>query len=381
MNLVVPTPIPAAPIFLHPNSIMRLNQYIAHCGVASRRSAEALITDGLVKINGVVVKDLGRQVELGSDSVQVRGRVVKPPNRLIYIALHKPAGFDVTRGDPHSQKNIFELLPPRLHESVQSAGRLDRPTTGLLILTNDGDLNARLTHPRYGIEKEYLVFSSGPPREDQLQRLRRGIMLEDGFARAVSVERTGGGAGPSRGVGRGKRTRAEARRQRGEPRTKFAGLRIIMHQGRNRIVRRMCEAVGFHVTLLHRPRVGPVQLRDLKVGAYRQLGVREIEALKRAVGMSGAKPNARAGSARPAASGGKGAKPAAKPREKRAVKKGGSSAAKTKRSARQGPAKKKTSRAPAKKTVRTQPTKSKPRKRGPDKKVARKKSPLKQRPG
>lgn len=369
---------------------MRLNQYIAHCGVASRRSAEALITDGLVKINGVVVKELGRQVELGSDSVQVRGRVVKPPNRLIYIALHKPAGFDVTRGDPHSHKNIFELLPPKLHESVQSAGRLDRPTTGLLILTNDGDLNARLTHPRYGIEKEYLVFSSGPPREDQLQRLRRGVVLEDGIARAVSVERTGGGAGPSRGVGRGRRTKAEARRQRDEPRTKFAGLRIVMHQGRNRIVRRMCEAVGFHVTLLHRPRVGPVQLRDLKVGAYRQLGVREIEALKRAVGMSGAKTTSKAGSPRSAASSGQSAKRAAKPGRKRVVKESRSPAVKTKRSAREGsadssgrrgPAKKKTSKGPAKKRSRTPPAKPKARKRGPDSSTARKKSPRKQRSG
>ncbi len=363
---------------------MRLNQYLAHCGVASRRSAEGLITEGLVKVNGAVVKDLGRQVELGSDSVQVRGRAVKPPNRLIYIALHKPEGFDVTRGDPHSHKNIFELLPPKLHESVQSAGRLDRPTTGLLILTNDGDLNARLTHPRYGIEKEYLVFSSGPPREDQLQRLRRGVVLEDGFARAISVERTGGGAGPSRGVGRGQRTRAESRKQRGEPRTRFAGLRIIMHQGRNRIVRRMCEAVGFHVTLLHRPRVGPVQLRDLKVGAYRPLGVREIEALKRAVGMGGAKPRKTtsiAGSAPQMAPSSQATKPATNPRPKRAVKKGGSSTVKTKRAARLDPAKKEAGKAPAKKKARTRATKPKPRKRGPAKKTARKKSPRKHRSG
>ena len=246
---------------------MRLNHYLARCGVASRRGAEKLILAGDVSVNGVVTRALATQVRTGHDRVEVRGKPVTPPSRRLYLMLNKPAGFDVTRRDRHAPRTVFDLLPGDLPPSVQPVGRLDRATTGLLLLTNDGDLGFRLTHPRYQVEKEYIARGAAAASDDQIARLLSGIDLEDGFAKAAGVKRIGSKNDRARGAARQK------------------GLSIVMHQGRKRIVRRLCKAVGYPLQELHRTRVGPLELGDLATGHWRELGPEEIEKLYRAAGL------------------------------------------------------------------------------------------------
>jgi 23S rRNA pseudouridine2605 synthase len=246
---------------------MRLNRYLALSGLGSRRSVEELILQGRVKVNGAVTRDLATQVDEENDRVEVDEELARAHPEKTYLALNKPEGYDVTRRDPHAKRTVFDLLSPKLDPSVQAVGRLDRPTTGLLLLTNDGELSFRLSHPRYKVEKEYEVFGPKPPERGQIERLIKGVQLEDGFARAARAELIQGGGGP---------------------RAKFRfrpGLRIVTHLGRNRIVRRMCEAVAFEISSLNRTRIGPVKLAGLAVGKSRLLGKDEVRELRKAVGL------------------------------------------------------------------------------------------------
>lgn len=250
---------------------MRLNRYLAQCGVASRRHAEDLIAGGRVTLNGAPARTPALQVEPGKDRVEVDGEVVELPAGFAYYLMHKPAGFDVTRADRFAERLVYDLLPPDAPAAVQAVGRLDRETTGLLLLTNDGDLAFRLTHPRFEVEKEYLAFGEGPPTEAQIRIMLRGVELEDGPARADRVERIG----------------AREAERLGLPGMPAAGLRLVIHQGRKRIVRRLCEAAGYPLIALHRTRVGGLELGGLKMGEVRQLGAEEIAALRREAGLPG----------------------------------------------------------------------------------------------
>ncbi|HJS27695.1 MAG TPA: pseudouridine synthase [Actinomycetota bacterium] len=237
--------------------VERLQRSLARAGLGSRRSSEDLISGGRVQVNGKTAT-LGDRVDPASDEVRVDGRRISVDPGLRYLALNKPRGVTTTMKDPHAARDLTRLIPsgPR----VFPVGRLDRDTEGLLLLMNDGDLAHRLTHPRYGVEKEYLAEVDGAPSNRRLSRLRRGVELSDGVARAVEVRPAGGSRGR-------------------------AGLRLVMVEGRKREVRRMLEAVELPVRRLVRVRVGPIRLGQLKPGEVRDLEPDDVRALYRAAGL------------------------------------------------------------------------------------------------
>ena len=222
---------------------------------------EKLVGERRVTLNDRLVEHLAIHVDAGEDQVAVDGRPVRLPDRPEYLMLNKPPGFEVTRSGRHAPRRVYELLPEGVHPSVQAVGRLDRESTGLLLFSNDGALNFRLTHPRHGCQKVYEVEVEGEVADPTLERLTVGLTLEDGPARAVWAERLAGG---SRGTTR---------------------LRLAMTEGRKRIVRRMCEAAGHRVLRLHRTALGPLELGDLASGRVRALTDDEIDKLRRSVGL------------------------------------------------------------------------------------------------
>lgn len=235
----------------------RLQRSLARAGFGSRRACEEVIAAGRVEINGRVAT-LGDRLDPTVDEVRVDGSKVNVDPELRTFALHKPRGVTTTMRDPHAERDLTGFLPKGVH--VFPVGRLDRDTEGLLLLTNDGSLAHRLTHPRYAIEKEYLAEVGRPPSQRQLARLRRGVELDDGTARAVDA-RSAGGAG-----GRG-------------------GVRLVMIEGRKREVRRMLDAVELPVRRLVRVRVGPIRLGKLGPGEVRELEPEDVRALYRAAGL------------------------------------------------------------------------------------------------
>jgi 23S rRNA pseudouridine2605 synthase len=229
----------------------RLQKVLAAAGFGSRRVCEDLIAEGRVTVDGEVAV-LGRRVDVDSDRVAVDGVPVSVRPGLVYYLLNKPAGVVATASDPHGRPTVVSLVPaePR----VFSVGRLDTETEGLLLLTNDGDLAHRLAHPSFGVEKEYLAEVEGKVTPAQVRRLREGVALDDG-------------------------TTAPAKVSLVPPR----GLRLTIHEGRNRQVRRMCAAVGHPVVRLVRTRIGPLADRGLAPGEWRALTDAEVRALQGAV--------------------------------------------------------------------------------------------------
>ena len=228
---------------------MRLAKYLAHAGVASRRASEVLIRDGRVRVAGEPVTDPARDVT-GEEPVTVDGREVAATAEPVVFALHKPAGVVSTASDPQRRPTIVSLVSAG--RRLYPVGRLDIDTTGLILLTDDGDLAHRLTHPRYEVPRTYRAVVGRPPVHDRsLRRLRAGIELEDG---------------PT----------APARVRRLAPDT----LEITIHEGRKRQVRRMCEAVGHPVRSLMRTSIGPLTLGDLRPGEHRRLTAEEVGALR-----------------------------------------------------------------------------------------------------
>lgn len=230
----------------------RLQKVLARVGLGSRRVCEDLIADGRVTVDGVVAV-LGRRIDVDATLVEVDGAVVGIKPDLVHYLLNKPTGVISTAEDTHDRPTVVELVPeePR----VFPVGRLDADTEGLLIITNDGELTHRLTHPSFGIEKEYLTQVEGEPSRAALRELREGVELDDG---------------PS----------AKARVTAVDP----SLLRITIHEGRNRQVRRMCEAIGHPVIRLVRTRIGPIVDRRLKPGEWRVLNRDEVRSLEVAVG-------------------------------------------------------------------------------------------------
>lgn len=240
----------------------RLQKIVARAGLASRREAERWILEGRITVNGAVVRKLGSQADPAKDSIKVDGKRVKPAAALLYYAFHKPAGIITTLNDPEHRPDLTPYLV-RLGEKrrVFPVGRLDYNTTGLLLLTNDGQLALRLTHPRFGVKKLYRVKLSACPTEEDLAHLRKGIRLDDGMSAAARVRVS-------------------------EKLKKNAWVEIEVHEGRKREVRRMFEALGYFVEKLIRIRVGPIVLGALVPGELRPLSQNEIAALKHAVGLS-----------------------------------------------------------------------------------------------
>ncbi|HZP58249.1 MAG TPA: pseudouridine synthase [Dehalococcoidia bacterium] len=246
----------------------RLQKILARAGHGSRRAAETLVTSGRVTVNGQVVRELGAQADPERDIIELDGQRVGPGHAHAYLAMHKPAGFVTTAHDPQQRRIVMELLPPDAPPNAVPVGRLDRDTEGLLLFTNDGVLAHRLAHPRYGVEKEYAALVAGMPDEAALEALRRGVEIETGMTAPARAERASAPAGHDTPPG-------------------HAWLRIVLHEGRKRQVRRMCEAVGHPVRTLVRTRIDGVLLAGLERGETRPLTAGEIASLRAALGLSG----------------------------------------------------------------------------------------------
>ena len=228
----------------------RLQKVLARAGFGSRRAAELLIADGRVTVNGRTAI-LGQRVDVEKDRVEVDGIGVSVRKGLVYYLLNKPVGVVTTASDPQGRPTVIDLVP--LEPRVFPVGRLDADSEGLLLLTNDGEITHRLTHPSYGVEKEYLVEVDGTPSPAAIRQLREGVELEDGLTAPAQVAAVGDRA-----------------------------LRIAIHEGRNRQVRRMCAAVGHPVLRLVRTRIGPIAERNLRPGDWRPLTLAEVRSLEAA---------------------------------------------------------------------------------------------------
>lgn len=235
----------------------RLNKFLSQAGVVSRREADRLIREGRIEVNGQPVLDLGHKIDPEQDVVSVDGRKIRKQDKFIYVILNKPAGYLVTLKDPLGRPLVRDLLPPHLGR-LFPVGRLDYESRGLLLLTNDGELTFRLTHPRYEIKKAYLVKVSGEPNEESLSRLEKGVLLE------------------------GRKTApAQVSLLRHSPKTSL--LRVEIHEGRKREIRRMIEMIGHRVIELERIEFAGLTLRGLKPGQWRYLRAGEVRKLKQAV--------------------------------------------------------------------------------------------------
>lgn len=236
----------------------RLQKILARAGYGSRRAAEEVIAAGRVSVNGAVAT-LGAKADPEHDQIEVDGRSISVETAVATILLNKPTGYVVTAHDEEGRPTIYDLLPGA-PAHLRYVGRLDLDTSGLLILTTDGDLAHRLTHPRYEVEKEYDVWAEGVVHEDGLDALRMGVELEDGLTKPVRVTRMPGPQPPTH-------------------------VRLIIHEGRNRQVRRMFDAIGHPVFRLQRRRVGPLELGEMALGASRPLTADEERRLRNAVGL------------------------------------------------------------------------------------------------
>lgn len=233
---------------------MRLQKYLALCGVASRRHAEQMILDGKVQVNGITVREMGIQIDEEKDSVSVCGSIVRPETEKHYLAYYKPIGEVTTANDPEGRATVmdkFQDYPVRLFP----VGRLDYDSEGLLLLTNDGEMMNRLLHPSHEVSKVYLIKASNQVTEDEVRRLRTGVLID---GRLTSP--------------------AQVRIIRHE--TFDTVLLVSIHEGRNRQVRKMLEAIGHQVISLKRVEFGPVSLGDLPRGQWRKLTDTEIRKLK-----------------------------------------------------------------------------------------------------
>lgn len=242
--------------------MVRLQKLLSMAGVASRRAAERLIVEGRVEVNGTVVAELGSKADPARDEIRVDGRRLRFDTRLRYILLNKPRGYVTTRRDPEGRPTVLDLLGD-VPEYIYPVGRLDYDSEGLLLLTSDGDLAARLTHPRHAVERVYEAIVHGVPDDTALDRLRRGIVLDGVRTQPADVE-----PGPVVNKGGQQTTR----------------LRITLREGRNRQVRRMCSQVGHPVRRLTRVRMGSLRLDDVPPGRWRDLTPREVSTLKRQAG-------------------------------------------------------------------------------------------------
>ncbi len=233
---------------------MRLNKFLATAGVASRRSCDEIIREGRVTVNGEPVTDLATVVDIELDRVEVDGKHVSLKTKDIYILLHKPLKYVTTVKDEKGRDSVVDLI--KINDRIYPVGRLDADTTGLLLLTNDGELAYRLAHPKFGVEKTYIAGLNKKADEKDLITLRRGVNLIDGKTAPCKAFKIGKEA-----------------------------VQITIHEGKNKQVKRMFRKLGYKVRTLHRSQYGPIQLGKLKYGMWRNLKPNEILALKKIVGL------------------------------------------------------------------------------------------------
>lgn len=239
---------------------IRLNKYLANLGICSRRDVKQLLKQQVVTVNGTRVKESGTRINPKQDDIRLNSKKIKPP-KLLYFLLNKPKGIVSTTADEYGRKNVTSLIPTK--ERIYPVGRLDKDTTGLLILTNDGELTNLLTHPRYHVYKVYRLTVEGRVDKPQLNALRNGVLLDDGITSPAKVIIL-------------------------KEKPNVSLLEITLHEGKYRQIRRMCETVGLQLLELDRVRFGPIGKEGLPLGKFRELSRKEIQLLLQA----SKKPNA-----------------------------------------------------------------------------------------
>lgn len=232
----------------------RLQKYLAKAGVCSRRKAEELILQGKIRVNGKIVTELGTKVNPLKDKVEYEGKIVEEQEEKVYILLNKPIGYVTTARDQFNRDSVLDLV--KVKERIVPVGRLDMYTSGALLLTNDGDFVYRITHPKHEIEKTYTVTIKGIVQKEAVEQLRQGVKIENYVTSSAKVKIL--------------KTDEEKNQSR---------LEIKIHEGKNRQVRKMCEAVGYKVLALHRSKIAGISVKDLPLGKWRYLSKDEMKKL------------------------------------------------------------------------------------------------------
>ena len=235
---------------------VRLQKYMAECGIASRRKCEEFILKGMVKVNGKVVKKLGTKIVPNRDTVEYCGKKVdNPSEKKVYVLLNKPIGYVTTVKEQFGRPTVMDLVK-NIKTRIFPVGRLDMYTSGAIILTNDGDFVYRVTHPKYEIEKTYIVTLRGKVSSEEIETLKNGVKIDDYVTGKAKVKIIKDDVGKN-----------ETR------------LQIVIHEGKNREVRKMCEAIGKKVLALHRAKIGNIDVKSIKIGEYRYLDKNEVKGL------------------------------------------------------------------------------------------------------
>lgn len=234
---------------------IRLQKFLASSGIASRRKCEELILEGRVEVNGLTVYELGTKVDPEKDEVKYKGRIVKQDEEKVYILLNKPIGFVTTAKEQFGRDKVLDLV--KITKRIVPVGRLDMYTSGALILTNDGDLVNRLTHPKNEIDKTYNATVAGVITKDEIESLQNGVEIDEGYITKP----------------------AKVKILKIDEEKNISRIQITIHEGKNRQVRKMCEAVGKKIIALHRSKIGSLDVKDLKIGEWRYLTEKEINKL------------------------------------------------------------------------------------------------------
>ena len=234
---------------------IRLQKFIADCGITSRRKAEELIIQGKVKVNGKVVTELGTKINPQKDVVVYKDKQIKNDNKYVYILLNKPIGYVTTVKDQFSRNSVLDLV--KVKERIVPVGRLDMYTSGALILTNDGDFVYQVTHPKHEIDKTYTVTIIGKVTDEEVQQLKNGVKIED---KEIYITKP-----------------AKVKILKIDEEKNQSRLEITIHEGKNRQVRKMCEAIGHKVLALHRSKIAGIDVKDLPLGKWRFLNQNEVK--------------------------------------------------------------------------------------------------------
>ena len=234
----------------------RLQKYLASSGIDSRRKCEQLILEGKVEVNGKTVLELGTKIDPEIDEVKYNGKIVKPEEEKVYILLNKPIGYVTTAKEQFGRDKIIDLV--KVNKRLVPVGRLDMYTSGAIILTNDGEFVNKLTHPKNEITKTYNVTIAGKIKEEEIKKLENGIEIEGGYVTKP----------------------AKVKILKIDEQKNISRVQIIIHEGKNRQIRKMCKAINKKVLALHRSKIGNIGVKDLKVGTWRYLTKKEVESLK-----------------------------------------------------------------------------------------------------
>lgn len=233
---------------------VRLQKYLANCGVASRRKCEEYIIQGKVEVNGKVVTELGTKINTEKDRVKLNNKEVKEVTKKIYILLNKPIGYVTTAEDQFGRDTVLDLV--KVKERIVPVGRLDMYTSGALILTNDGEFVYKITHPKHEINKTYNVTLKGIVQNSEIEKLKNGVKIDDYITKPAKV-----------------------RILKTDIEKDISRIEITIHEGKNRQVRKMCEAIGRNVIALHRSKIGPINVKDVPLGKWRYLTDKEVNKL------------------------------------------------------------------------------------------------------